>query len=53
MTTTDITPPAEVKDGVDRETVEAVQSLGSYKYGWKPRSRPITRRWGWMRISCG
>ena len=24
----------EVRDGVDRETVETVQSMGSYKYGW-------------------
>ena len=25
----------EVRDGVDRETVEAVQNMGSYKYGWE------------------
>ncbi|WP_347139575.1 Fe-S cluster assembly protein SufB [Paracoccus sp. SSK6] len=25
----------EVREGVDRETVEAVQSIGSYKYGWE------------------
>ena len=24
----------EVRDGVDRETVETVQNMGSYKYGW-------------------
>jgi len=24
----------EVREGVDRETVEAVQNMGSYKYGW-------------------
>ena len=24
----------EVREGVDRETVETVQSMGSYKYGW-------------------
>ena len=28
--------PAEVRDGVDRETVETVQSMaGKYKYGWE------------------
>ena len=25
----------EVREGVDRETVETVQSMGSYKYGWE------------------
>jgi Fe-S cluster assembly protein SufB len=25
----------EIRDGVDRETVEAVQSVGKYKYGWE------------------
>ncbi len=25
----------EIRDGVDRETVEAVQSMGKYKYGWE------------------
>ncbi len=25
----------EVREGVDRETVEAVQNMGSYKYGWE------------------
>ncbi|MBN2739333.1 MAG: Fe-S cluster assembly protein SufB, partial [Rhodobacteraceae bacterium] len=24
----------EVREGVDRETVEAVQNMGAYKYGW-------------------
>ena len=24
----------EVREGVDRETVETVQSMGKYKYGW-------------------
>ncbi|MBC7143187.1 MAG: Fe-S cluster assembly protein SufB, partial [Rhodobacteraceae bacterium] len=24
----------DVRDGVDRETVETVQSMGAYKYGW-------------------
>ena len=24
----------EVRDGVDRETVETVQNMGAYKYGW-------------------
>ena len=24
----------EVREGVDRETVETVQNMGSYKYGW-------------------
>lgn len=28
------TPDLDVRDGVDRETVEAVQNMGSYKYGW-------------------
>ncbi len=27
-------PDLEVRDGVDRETVETVQNMGSYKYGW-------------------
>ena len=25
----------EVREGVDRETVETVQNMGSYKYGWE------------------
>ncbi len=25
----------EVRDGVDRETVETVQNMGAYKYGWE------------------
>ena len=25
----------EIREGVDRETVETVQSMGSYKYGWE------------------
>ena len=25
----------EVKEGVDQETVDAVKSLGKYKYGWE------------------
>jgi Fe-S cluster assembly protein SufB len=25
----------EVRDGVDRETVETVQNMGAYKYGWQ------------------
>ncbi|MDW4548867.1 Fe-S cluster assembly protein SufB [Defluviimonas sp. D31] len=25
----------EVREGVDRETVEAVQNMGAYKYGWE------------------
>ncbi len=28
------TPDLEVREGVDRETVETVQNMGSYKYGW-------------------
>jgi Fe-S cluster assembly protein SufB len=24
----------EVREGVDRETVETVASMGTYKYGW-------------------
>ncbi|MFC3627875.1 Fe-S cluster assembly protein SufB [Paracoccus angustae] len=28
------TTDLDVREGVDRETVEAVQSIGSYKYGW-------------------
>ncbi len=28
------TADLEVRDGVDRETVEAVQNMGAYKYGW-------------------
>lgn len=27
-------PEIEVREGVDRETVETVASMGSYKYGW-------------------
>ena len=27
-------PVLEVRDGVDRETIETVASMGSYKYGW-------------------
>ncbi len=34
MNGTDMTK-LEVRDGVDRETVEAVQSMGAYKYGWE------------------
>lgn len=29
------TPELEVREGVDRETVETVQNMGSYKYGWE------------------
>ena len=25
----------EIRDGVDRETIETVQNMGSYKYGWE------------------
>ena len=28
------TPDLNVREGVDRETVETVQNMGSYKYGW-------------------
>ncbi|KEP71574.1 cysteine desulfurase [Thioclava dalianensis] len=28
------TDQMEVREGVDRETVEAVQNMGTYKYGW-------------------
>ena len=34
MNGTDMTK-LEVRDGVDRETVETVQSMGAYKYGWE------------------
>ena len=27
--------PVEVREGVDRETVETVQNMGAYKYGWE------------------
>ena len=27
-------PQLEVRDGVDRETIETVASMGAYKYGW-------------------
>ena len=27
-------PEIEVREGVDRETVETVANMGSYKYGW-------------------
>ncbi len=30
----DTKPDLEVRNGVDRETVETVQNMGSYKYGW-------------------
>ncbi|PZO64758.1 MAG: Fe-S cluster assembly protein SufB [Paracoccus denitrificans] len=33
MTTLD-EPQIEVREGVDRETVETVANMGSYKYGW-------------------
>jgi Fe-S cluster assembly protein SufB len=29
------TAQIEVRDGVDRETVETVQNMGAYKYGWE------------------
>ncbi len=29
------TAQIEVREGVDRETVETVQSMGAYKYGWE------------------
>ena len=29
-----VTPDLEVREGVDRETVETVANMGSYKYGW-------------------
>jgi Fe-S cluster assembly protein SufB len=36
MTVLDTTMDAQVRDGVDRETVEAVQAMaGTYKYGWE------------------
>ena len=31
---TDQTAALDVRDGVDRETVETVQNMGAYKYGW-------------------
>ncbi|MEL6312306.1 MAG: Fe-S cluster assembly protein SufB, partial [Pseudomonadota bacterium] len=31
---TAVATEVEVRDGVDRETVETVQSMGTYKYGW-------------------
>ena len=32
--TVEIGEAIEIREGVDRETVETVQSMGSYKYGW-------------------
>ena len=29
-----VTTDLEVREGVDRETVETVANMGSYKYGW-------------------
>ena len=29
------TPDLDIREGVDRETVETVQSMGSYKHGWE------------------
>ncbi len=29
------TAELEIREGVDRETVETVQSMGAYKYGWE------------------
>ncbi|MFO1176338.1 MAG: Fe-S cluster assembly protein SufB [Paracoccaceae bacterium] len=29
------TLPVDVREGVDRETVETVQNMGAYKYGWE------------------
>ncbi len=34
MADTATTPDLEVREGVDRKTVETVQNMGSYKYGW-------------------
>ena len=31
----DLEENIEVREGVDRETVETVQNMGSYKYGWE------------------
>ncbi|MEI4470645.1 Fe-S cluster assembly protein SufB [Frigidibacter sp. MR17.24] len=31
----DTSPDLEVREGVDRETVETVQNMGAYKYGWE------------------
>lgn len=30
-----MTQEQEIREGVDRETVETVQNMGSYKYGWE------------------
>lgn len=30
-----MTQDQDIRDGVDRETVETVQNIGSYKYGWE------------------
>lgn len=30
-----LSPDLEVREGVDRETVETVANMGSYKYGWE------------------
>ncbi|MEZ5684858.1 MAG: hypothetical protein R3D78_02745 [Paracoccaceae bacterium] len=30
-----MTSDLEIREGVDRETVETVQNMGSYKYGWE------------------
>lgn len=32
--TVEIGEAIEIREGVDRETVETVQNMGSYKYGW-------------------
>ena len=37
----------DIRDGVDRETVEAVEALGGkYKYGWGYRDRDGIRAQG-------
>ena len=30
-----VTQETDIREGVDRETVETVQNMGSYKYGWE------------------
>ncbi|MBV0891787.1 Fe-S cluster assembly protein SufB [Paracoccus sp. Z118] len=34
LDTTELAPELEVREGVDRETVETVANMGAYKYGW-------------------
>jgi Fe-S cluster assembly protein SufB len=45
---------AEIRDGVDRETIETVQAMaGKYKYGWETEIETEYAPKGCRRISSG